>query len=276
MGIITRFAPSPTGHLHLGHAYSALFAASKGTQFLVRMEDIDPDRCRSAFETTILEDLTWLGLEWEKPIRRQSEHMADYAAALRKLRNQNLLYPCFCTRKDIQNEINAAGHAPHGPDGPIYPGICRHLDKREQDDRIANGTPHAFRLKINEASKIAGSLTWNDAEAGLQQACPEIFGDVVLARKDTPTSYHLAVTVDDHIQDVTLVTRGQDLFTSTHLHRLLQALLDFEAPEYHHHRLLLDHDGKRFAKRNQSVTLHNLRAKGYTRCQVLELAEWSF
>ena len=276
MGIITRFAPSPTGHLHLGHAYSALFAESKGTQFLVRMEDIDPDRCRSAFETTILEDLTWLGLEWEKPIRRQSEHMADYAAALRKLQSQNLLYPCFCTRKDIQNEINAAGHAPHGPDGPIYPGICRRLDKREQDDRIANGTPHAFRLKINEASKIAGSLSWHDAEAGLQQACPKIFGDVVLARKDTPTSYHLAVTVDDHIQDVSLVTRGQDLFTSTHLHRLLQALLGFEVPQYHHHRLLLDHNGKRFAKRNQSVTLYNLRAKGYTRCQVLELAEWSF
>ena len=276
MGIITRFAPSPTGYLHLGHAYSALFAESKGTQFLVRMEDIDRDRCRSEFEKTILEDLTWLGLEWEKPIRRQSEHMADYAAALCKLRNQNLLYPCFCTRKDIQSEINAAGHAPHGPDGPIYPGICRHLDKQEQDDRIANGRPHAFRLKINEASKIAGSLTWYDAEAGLQQACPKIFGDVVLARKDTPTSYHLAVTVDDYIQDVSLVTRGQDLFTSTHLHRLLQALLDFEMPQYHHHRLLLDHDGKRFAKRNQSVTLYNLRAKGYTRCQVLELAEWSF
>jgi len=276
MKIITRFAPSPTGHLHLGHAYSALFAESKGTQFLVRMEDIDRDRCRSEFEKTILEDLTWLGLEWEKPIRRQSEHMADYAAALRKLQNQNLLYPCFCTRKDIQNEINAAGHAPHGPDGPIYPGICRRLDKREQDDRIANGTPHAFRLKINEASKIAGSLSWHDAEAGLQQACPTIFGDVVLARKDTPTSYHLAVTVDDHIQDVSLVTRGQDLFTSTHLHRLLQALLDFEVPQYHHHRLLLDHDGKRLAKRNQAVTLHNFRTKGYTRRQVLELAEWSF
>ena len=276
MGIITRFAPSPSGHLHLGHAYSALFAESKGTQFLVRMEDIDPDRCRSEFEITILEDLNWLGLEWGKPIRRQSEHMADYAAALRELQNQNLLYPCFCTRKDIQNEINAAGHAPHGPDGLIYPGICRRLDKLEQNDRIANGTPHAFRLKINEASKIAGSLSWHDAEAGLQQACPKIFGDVVLARKDTPTSYHLAVTVDDHIQDVTLVTRGQDLFTSSHLHRLLQALLGFEVPEYHHHRLLLDHDGKRFAKRNQSVTLHNLRANGYTRCQVLKLAEWSF
>ena len=276
MDIITRFAPSPTGHLHLGHAYSALFAEAKGTQFLLRIEDIDPDRCRSDFEKSILEDLSWLELKWEKPIRRQSEHMADYAAALRKLQNQDLLYPCFCTRKDIHNEINAAGRAPHGPHGPIYPGICRHLDKREQDDRIALGTPHAFRLKVNEASKIAGPLTWQDAEAGPQQACPEIFGDVVLARKDTPTSYHLAVTVDDHIQDVSMITRGEDLFTSTHLHRLLQALLGFEAPEYHHHRLILDGAGKRLAKRNQSVTLHNLRKIGYTRSQVLDLVDWSF
>ena len=273
MSTVTRFAPSPTGYLHLGHAYSALFAAKHGGRFLVRIEDIDAGRCRAEFEQTIMDDLAWLGLTWEAPVRRQSEHMADYAAALDVLDGLGLLYPCFCTRTDIRREIEAAGYAPHdapsGPDGPIYPGTCRNISPSERHDRMSSGEAYALRLDMAVAIEQAASLTWCDHERGEQVATPEIFGDVVLARKDTPTSYHLAVTVDDHVQGITLVTRGEDLFSASHIHRLLQALLGYETPDYHHHALLSGDDGKRFAKRDKAATLRDLRQSGVAAIDVI-------
>lgn len=271
MTAVTRFAPSPTGHLHLGHAYSALFAADaagSGGRFLLRIEDIDLERCRPAFADAIFDDLAWLGLAWETPVRRQSDHLADYEAALDRLDERGLLYPCFCTRGDIRREIEAAGHAPHdipaGPDGPVYPGICRRLSAGERAARIARGDAFARRLDMAEAVRQAGPLSWRDLDRGETAATPAIFGDVVLARKDVPTSYHLAVTLDDHLQGVSLVTRGEDLLPASHLHRLLQALLDLDVPEWRHHRLLTDAGGKRFAKRDKAVSLRELRDAGTT------------
>ncbi len=274
--VVTRFAPSPTGHLHLGHAYSALFAARAAGpegRLLVRIEDIDRGRCRPEFAEAILEDLAWLGLVWEQPVRRQSEHMDDYAAALARLETRGLIYPCFCTRADIAREIAAAGAAPHlaqqtGPDGPVYPGLCRRLSTAEAQRRRDAGEPFALRLRMEAALAGAGPLTWTDREAGTVTAEPQLFGDVVLARKDTPTSYHLAVTVDDALAGVTLVTRGRDLFAATHVHRLLQALLDLPTPAYHHHRLLLGESGERLAKRDRAATLRSLREAGRTPAEV--------
>jgi len=261
--VVTRFAPSPTGLLHLGHAHSALFAFTAarraGGRFLLRVEDIDGGRCRPEFIQAIFDDLAWLGLDWEWPVRRQSDHPADYRAALDRLGAEGLVYPCFCTRKDI---ADAAG-APHGPDGPIYPGTCRQLSATERQARIAAGAPFALRLAVGEALRRTGPLRWHDRAAGPVAADPAAFGDVVLARKDTPTSYHLAVTVDDALQGVSLVTRGVDLFAATHVHRLLQALLDLPAPEYHHHRLITDADGRRLAKRDRAATLRSLREAGH-------------
>ena len=247
--IVTRFAPSPTGLLHLGHAFSAWFAwhaAQKaGGRFLLRLEDIDRNRCRPEFEAAILEDLAWLGLAWETPVRRQSDHFPDYRRALGQLDARGLIYPCFCTRADIATEINNADAAPHGPDGPVYPGTCRHLSWEEAEER---------------------------KDKGEQRVQAAAFGDVVLARKDTPTSYHLAVTVDDAIQGVTLVTRGEDLFAATHIHRLLQALLDLPVPQYRHHGLLTDADGRRFAKRDKALTLRALREAGTSPPEVWAMA----
>ena len=212
-GEVTRFAPSPTGYLHLGHAFSALsayHARGRGGSFLVRIEDIDPGRCKPEYAEAILEDLAWLGLEWETPVRYQSAHMDDYAKALRKLDLRGLVYPCFCTRAEIKAEIDQSGYAPQGPDGPIYPGICRKLSVEKRDDRIEAGEAHVLRLDMSGAVAVAGPLSWRDSEIGLTKAQPERFGDVVLARKDVRTSYHLSVTVDDHLQGVTLVTRGAD------------------------------------------------------------------
>ena len=273
---VTRFAPSPTGRLHIGHAYSALFAwqaaNEAGGRFLLRIEDIDRDRCRPAFETAILEDLAWLGLAWQEPVRRQSVHLGDYTQALAQLEEMGLLYPCFCTRKEIQAEVARSGQAPHGPDGPVYPGTCRRMSGDERAQRIAEGNPYARRLDVDRAVSITGPLVWSDRGRGQVTAQPERFGDVILARKDVPTSYHLAVTVDDHLQGITLVTRGQDLFESTHIHRLLQALLELEVPQYHHHGLLTGPDGRRFAKRDRSVTLDALRAAGKTAEDVCRMA----
>ncbi|MBB4285273.1 tRNA glutamyl-Q(34) synthetase GluQRS [Roseospira goensis] len=264
---VTRFAPSPTGLLHLGHAHAALFAAAcaseRGGRFLLRIEDIDTGRCRPAYETAILEDLAWLGLRWEGPVRRQTAHLAEHRAALDRLAAAGLLYPCFCTRKEIQAEIAASPSAPHGPDGPLYPGTCRALDPAARADRLAAGDPHALRLDMAAArARLGGPLPWYDAAAGWQQARPELFGDVVLARKDVPTSYHLAVTLDDAAQEITLVTRGEDLFPATHVHRLLQALLDLPVPQWHHHGLLTDETGRRLAKRDDARSLRSLRAAG--------------
>lgn len=262
--VVTRFAPSPTGRLHIGHAFSALFAFREsldhGGRFILRIEDIDPARCRPAFEDGIFEDLGWLGLEWEKPVRRQSDHMADYKSALHRLDELNLLYPCFCTRKDIQEEIARSGSAPHGPEGALYPGTCRTLTKDEREEKRARGLPYALRLDMEKAlASLEAPLTWTDLSKGTQTATPGILGDVVLARKDVMASYHLCVTLDDHLQGVSVVTRGEDLFYASHLHRLLQHLLGLNVPVWHHHRLLFDKDGKRFAKRNKSVTLQHLR-----------------
>lgn len=274
-GAVTRFAPSPSGLLHLGHAYSALFArsfAGVGGRFLLRIEDIDPGRCRPDYEAAIYEDLEWLGLRWEPGVRRQSEHMNDYARALERLDGMGLVYPCFCTRAGIRAEIDRSGAAPHGPDGPVYPGLCRGLPRAETRDRIAAGEAHALRLDMARAATAAGPLVWHDRERGRMEARSEIFGDVVLARKDTPTGYHLAVTVDDHIQEITLVTRGEDLLPATHIHRLLQALLGLETPEYRHHRLLVDDAGRRLAKRHDSLSIRSLRERGRTREEVRAMA----
>lgn len=274
-GPVTRFAPSPSGFLHLGHAYSALFAesvAGEAGRFLLRIEDIDRGRCRPEFEAAICQDLEWLGLGWEAGVRRQSEHMDDYAGALEILDGIGLVYPCFCTRAAIRAEIERSGAAPHGPDGPVYPGICRGLPRAETRDRIAAGEAHALRLDMARATARAGPLDWHDRERGTTEARPEIFGDVVLARKDTPTGYHLAVTVDDHIQGITLVTRGEDLLPATHVHRLLQALLGLDTPEYRHHRLLTDETGRRLAKRHDSLSMRSLRERGRTAAEVRAMA----
>jgi glutamyl-Q tRNA(Asp) synthetase len=278
--IVTRFAPSPTGLLHLGHAFAALFAAEAaeqaGGRFLLRIEDIDIGRCRAEFEAAIDEDLGWLGLDWERPVRRQSEHMADYADALGRLEALGVLYPCFCTRKQIRDEIARSPAAPHGVDGPVYPGTCRRLSPGERADRVQVGEAHALRLDLAAAVPLAqelngGPLTWHDREQGKQAYAPEEHGDVVLARKDVPTSYHLAVTVDDALQEVTLVTRGRDLFDASHVHRVLQALLELPVPDYHHHRLISTAAGQRFAKRDQAATLRALRESGATPADVREM-----
>jgi glutamyl-Q tRNA(Asp) synthetase len=271
--ISTRFAPSPTGELHLGHAYAALFASNLaselGGRFLVRIEDIDLGRSRPEYETALLADLEWLGLRWQLPVRRQSDHFLDYKAAMDRL--AEFLYPCFCTRKEIQAEIQAAGNAPQGPDGPLYPGTCQSLPKSEAADRMAAGAPYALRLNVAAATLAAGpELVWQDLGHGSFVAEPGLFGDVILARKDTPVSYHLAVVVDDALQGISHVTRGEDLLPATHLHRLLQALLGLPTPLYHHHRLITDGDGKRLAKRDQATSLRSLRAQGCTPEQIFK------
>ncbi len=273
---VTRFAPSPTGLLHLGHAHSALAgwtaARAAGGRFLLRIEDIDPGRCREEFVQAILDDLAWLGLDWDGPVWRQSQRLAVYGAGLDRLAEQGLLYPCFCTRKEIEAEVAAAGHAPHGVEGPLYPGTCRRLPAAEAEARKAAGQPYALRLDMARATAQAGPLNWLDLDAGPQEARPELFGDVVLARKDTPASYHLAVVIDDHAQGISLVTRGRDLFEATHVHRLLQALLGLSVPRYRHHGLLTDSQGRRFAKRDKSLTLRALREAGHSPEAVRQMA----
>ena len=274
----TRFAPSPTGYLHLGHAYSALFAARAAREaqgrFLVRIEDIDPTRCRPEFEQAIFTDLAWLGLVWETPVRRQSEHMADYRDALARLDAMGLLYPCFCTRAEIKAEIARSGDAPHGPLGTPYPGTCRRLGPAERAARKADGSAYAIRIDMEQAIRAAGGapLTFHDRGRGWQVATPAIAGDIVLARKETPASYHLAVVVDDALQGVTLVTRGEDLFPATNIHRLLQALLGLPVPDYHHHPLLTDQGNQRLAKRSGAESLKSLRERGITPAAVREMA----
>jgi len=274
--LVTRFAPSPTGYLHLGHAYSALVAWRRareaGGRFRLRLEDIDTTRCRPDYADAALADLAWLGLDWDGEVRRQSAHFADYRAALDRLAAQDLIYPCFCTRAAIQAEIARAGSAPHGPEGPLYPGTCRRLDSGERARRRESGEAFALRLDVARAVSLTGPLDWVDEQSGIVRADPASHGDVVLARKELPTSYHLAVTIDDALQGVTLVTRGEDLFTATHVHRLLQALLDLPAPRYHHHRLLTDASGRRYAKRDRALTIAALRAAGRSPAEVRALA----
>ena len=276
----TRFAPSPSGFLHLGHAYAALFAAraaGPAGRFLLRIEDIDSDRARPEFEAAILDDLAWLGLQWEQPPRRQCEHLADYAAALQVLEERGLVYPCFCTRKEIAAEIARAGAAPHGPAGALYPGICRRLSDGERRARRSAGERFALRLDMAHALAEAeaangGPLTWHDRARGDQRCDPRPQGDVVLARKDLGSSYHLAVVVDDAAQGISLVTRGADLFEASHVHRLLQALLGLPVPQYHHHRVITDAAGQRLAKRSDSLSLRSLREAGHSAAAVIAMA----
>ena len=272
--IVTRFAPSPTGYLHLGHAYSALFAQDHarktGGRFLLRIEDIDTARSRPEFETAIVEDLAWLGLTRDGAVRRQSEHMDDYRAALDRLGELGVTYPCFCSRKDIA----AAQTAPHGP-GTAYPGTCRHRTAQDRAQRIAAGQPYAVRLDITSGLRLTGPLSWHDCQAGNVVARPELEGDPVIARRDTPTSYHLSVTVDDYLQDVTLVTRGEDLFAATHVHRLLQGLLGYPPPDYCHHALLMNAEGKRLSKRDGAVAIRVSRQQGRTPQEVRAMAGWA-
>ena len=272
---VTRFAPSPTGHLHLGHAHSALVgwhrARAESGRFLLRIEDIDPARCRPEFEAAILEDLGWLGLDWDGAIRRQSEHLDEYERALDRLRGLGLLYPCFCSRKDIA----AAVAAPHGPEGPVYPGTCRNQPADLVRARQARGDPYALRLDVAKTQAMTGPLIFVDEREGRVEARPDTLGDVVLARRDAPASYHLCVTVDDHLQGVTLVTRGVDLFHATHIHRLLQAILDLNVPTYLHHLLLTNAAGERLSKRDGAVAIQALRRAGRSAAEVRALAGFS-
>ncbi len=275
---LTRFAPSPTGYLHIGHAASLLEiwddADKNPGNFLLRIEDIDGTRCRPEFETSIYKDLEWLGIQTSHPIRRQSDHFSDYKKILDKLENENLIYPCFCTRKEIEQEIKNAPSAPHGITGHIYPGTCKHLSKTERNEKIQSGHPYALRLNLDACLKqITGkTLKWHDILKGEQVTTPDLLhnthGDVVLARKDTPASYHLCVTHDDALQNISQITRGDDLFQSTHIHRLLQEILGYDTPLYHHHPLMTDKTGRRFAKRDKSLTLKDIRQKGISAAQL--------
>ncbi|MDX9689567.1 MAG: tRNA glutamyl-Q(34) synthetase GluQRS [Proteobacteria bacterium] len=262
--IVTRFAPSPTGLLHVGHAMSALFAyehaVEAGGTFLLRIEDIDPVRCKEEFVQAIFEDLHWLGLHWPEPVRRQSEHMNDYKDALDQLKARGLVYPCYCTRREVEAEVARSGHAPHLDDGTLpYPGTCRALTPAQRREKEIEREP-VWRLDVTKAmASVPESLTWHDRGAGTVRVDPALVGDVVLARKDVPTSYHLSVVVDDALQGVSLITRGEDLLQATHIHRLLQALLDLPTPEYHHHKLMMGPDGRRYAKRDLSATLRSFR-----------------
>ncbi len=259
--MLTRFAPSPTGDLHLGHAYSAVLAHAAaragGGQFLIRIDDIDGSRSREEYVAASLADLAWLGLDWDGAPVRQSARLGDYAAALDTLRARGLVYPCFCTRADIAASLAA----PHDPSGAVYPGTCRHLAAAERAQRMA-GEPHCWRLDTARAVANVGALTWEEQGQGTRIADPQAHGDIVLARKDAPASYHLASTLDDAAMGVTHVIRGADLIAATDVHRLLQALFDLPTPLYRHHALVCGPDGKRLAKRDDAASLASLRAAG--------------
>ena len=271
MAFVTRFAPSPTGRLHRGHAFAALTAwraaSEVGGRFLLRIEDIDPTRCKPAFEDAIVEDLAWLGLAWDGPVRRQSEHLADYATVIAALDGRGLLYRCFRTRKDI---LDAIGDAPHGPVEAARPGPH---PADEEAALLAQGRAFAWRLSLDRAREALGEVAWRalsfieqglgpNGERGLIMVRPETAGDVILARKDVGAAYHVAVTHDDALQGVTHIVRGEDLFEATHVQVLIQTLMDWPTPAYRHHRLLVGPDGRRYAKRDRSVTLAELRAGG--------------
>jgi glutamyl-Q tRNA(Asp) synthetase len=278
MSSVFRFAPSPNGYLHLGHALSALLnfemARASGGRFLLRIEDIDRTRCRPEFEQAIYDDLAWLGIEWEQPVRRQSQHFPVYRDALARLDAAGVVYASFESRAEIARlvaERSASGPWPCDPDGaPIYPGSMRSLPDEERARHASAGQPHALRLDMGSAIARAGALHWTEhgagpgGETGTVPAAPQDWGDVVLARKETPSSYHLSVVVDDALQGITHVVRGQDLFWSTSVHRLLQALLGLAAPVYHHHRLVLDAAQRKLAKSTGAVALRDLRMQGAT------------
>ncbi|MEM6464102.1 MAG: tRNA glutamyl-Q(34) synthetase GluQRS [Pseudomonadota bacterium] len=284
-----RFAPSPNGALHLGHIYSALcnheMAKASGGTMLLRIEDIDRERCKPEFERQIFEDLHWLGFAWPEPVRRQSEHLADYSQALQRLRERGLVYPAFLTRRHIREAVaraENAGHVwPRDPDGaPHYPGTERNMSTDEIEQAFKSEKSFAWRLDMQKALRTAGqSLSWNDTgagpalETGLIAAEPDRWGDVIIARKDTPTSYHLSVVVDDALQNVTDVVRGHDLFHATSVHRLLQVLLELPQPAYHHHPVLAGKDGRKLAKSQGDTAISALRERGTTPLEVIHLCE---
>jgi glutamyl-Q tRNA(Asp) synthetase len=270
---VFRFAPSPNGYLHLGHAYSALLnydmAREAGGRLLVRIEDIDPTRCRPEYEQAIRQDLEWLGILFERPVRRQSEHFSEYRAALEKLEEQGLLFTSFESRAEIAKLVAARGPDwPRDPDGsPLYPGDAKNMPERERLQRLEKGEPYALRLDLQAAlQRVKAPLAWRETNENSPrdiEAHPEQWGDVILGRKETPASYHLACVLDDALQGVTHIVRGMDLYESTSIHRLLQEILGLPAPVYHHHKLVLDEDGKKLAKRTRSTTLRDLRAQGW-------------
>lgn len=273
--VVTRFAPTPSGPLHVGHLLAALqarrFADAHGGHCLLRVEDIDVTRSRSREWVELMyEDLAWLGLRFDGDVMVQSERFDVYAAALEKMRVAGLLYPCFCTRSEIKAQIAEMGRAPHSSLGYLYPGTCRHLPRELVEERLARGDAHAWRIDMQRVQDLIGCPEWFDLHRGIQKSVPTEYGDVVLARKEMPASYHLAVVVDDAAQGVTHVTRGEDLFEATHIHRALQAVLGLPVPLYAHHGLLRDNTGKRLAKRDGARSLASLRAAGYTPQAVLD------
>jgi glutamyl-Q tRNA(Asp) synthetase len=279
---VFRFAPSPNGHLHLGHAYSALLnqqmARDRGGRLLLRMEDIDRERCTPELEQAMQEDLRWIGFDWEKPVRRQSEHFAVYREALDRLIDMELVYPAFLSRGEIRHEIeNLGGNEgwPHDPDGALlYPPTDRQLSNTERERRISEGQPFSWRLNMDHALEHIGEpLFWTElaGEERAVEAAPRVWGDVIIARKDMPTSYHLSVVIDDALQGITHVVRGKDLFPATSVHRLLQRLFDIEPPVYHHHALILDHDGEKLSKSRKDTALRSLRKQGRTRQEIFDL-----
>ena len=286
---VFRFAPSPNGYLHLGHAYSALLnfdlARRAGGRFLLRIEDIDATRCRVEFEAAIYEDLAWLGISWETPVRRQSEHFARYREAVEKLAGLGLIYPSFESRAEIARLVaqrEAGAPWPRDPDGALlYPGLAKSLPQDERERLIAQGTPYALRLDMEAALARAGELNWKElgegpgGESGVVAAQPEAWGDVILARKETPTSYHLSVVIDDALQGVTDVVRGRDLFWSTSVHLLLQQLLGIPQPVYRHHRLIEDASGHKLSKSTQATALRELRRQGATPADIRSLVDLS-
>ncbi len=277
-GAVLRFAPSPNGFLHIGHAYSALvnqrLARALGGRLLLRIEDLDIGRCRPAYEAAIFEDLQWLGVEWERPVPRQSERLPIYARALETLMESGLAYPCFCTRGDVAAAIAERPNWPRDPDGsPLYPGVCKHMSPQERQRRLASGQNGAVRLDISEAvARLAGPLGWREygetTAARDVAAEPSAWGDAIIGRRDVPGSYHLAVVIDDCFQGVSDVVRGMDLFAATSLHRLLQELLDFPAPAYRHHRLLIDENGAKLSKSARAKSIRELRAEGLSAADV--------
>lgn len=275
---VLRFAPSPNGFLHLGHAYSALLnfetARKLGGRFLLRIEDIDRDRCKPEFEMAIKEDLAWLGLEWEEPVRRQSDHFADYSARLADLAARGLVYPCFCTRSDIARAVATRKEGPRDPDGgPLYPGTCKRHSSQERAARAAARQNTAFRLDVEAAVAQTGErLYWQEYDAGEEPreiaAKPSLWGDPIVARRDIPASYHIAVVVDDAEQGITDIVRGRDLFDATSLHRLLQVLLRLPAPNYRHHSLVLDENGQKLSKSARAKSIRSMREAGVTAAEI--------
>ncbi len=266
--ITTRFAPSPSGPMHVGHVLAALqarhLADANGGRCLLRIEDIDQRSCAPQWVELMYEDLAWLGIEFDGEVMVQSHRWEVYARALEQLRSMGILYPCFCTRGEIKAQIAEMGRAPHSALGYLYPGTCRHLTPEQIEEKMAAGIPHAWRINMERVQDWVGCPRWEDMRRGVQRCVPTMWGDVVLARKDMPSSYHLSVVIDDAEQGVNLVSRGEDLFEATHIHRALQAVLGLPSPLYCHHALLRDNAGKRLAKRDGARSLLSLRQSGYT------------